>query len=128
MSEYTLAEKIAIAVPHLLGNYKGFNWWWDDVDPQYQIGIYKDLAIQVQSIMDGTHPNMNKLDKWIEEQYVCAYCEGTGNCQECDGEGDVGDDMGHLDCEDCDGSGECTYCEGTGKVQMDEMEEEDEQS
>lgn len=116
MSEYTLAEKIAIAIPDIFTDYKGFRWWWDDVEPQYQVAIHKALVERIQAIMDGTYSDMGKLNEWLDTQLDCGYCEGDGECAECKYRHEDDDTS---DCE-CGGSGECTHCEGTGKVLLEE--------
>ena len=47
-------------------------------------------------------------------------CHGSGNCQECGGDGKVyrytGDgDYLDTNCPTCRGSGDCRNCNGTGK-------------
>lgn len=39
----------------------------------------------------------------------CPGCDGTGDCQSCNGEDDH--------CDTCDGVGECLECDGTGEVE-----------
>ena len=54
--------------------------------------------------------------KFIKEdvrlQADCDWCDGTGECPECDGFGDY---ENGYECEFCLGSGECTACGGTGR-------------
>lgn len=57
----------------------------------------------------------------------CRDCDGTGDseCMECNGDGV--DSNGYDDCWYCDGSGRngnCGHCEGAGVVQMTEYCEE----
>lgn len=41
----------------------------------------------------------------------CPGCDGTGDCQNCNGEDDS--------CDWCDGAGECQECDGTGTIEED---------
>lgn len=42
----------------------------------------------------------------IEMEEDCSACNGTGQCQICNGEDE--------DCQDCDGTGDCVECDGSG--------------
>jgi hypothetical protein len=46
----------------------------------------------------------------------CETCGGSGNCLECDGDGEHTCDCGHEhSCPKCDGSGDCKDCGGNGE-------------
>ncbi len=45
----------------------------------------------------------------------CAECCGSGNCEDCNGDGVVIlDGQATQPCESCNGSGECHWCDGMG--------------
>lgn len=47
----------------------------------------------------------------------CDWCDGTGKCGHCDGDGDHRCECGHEhDCELCSGSGTCSECHGKSAV------------
>lgn len=41
----------------------------------------------------------------------CPECDGTGDCQSCNGEDE--------NCDTCDGTWECLGCDGTGQIEED---------
>ena len=53
----------------------------------------------------------------------CLDCEGSGICENCNGEGETeeyheGYPKGRMtSCEECSGSGNCQYCEGGGTIE-----------
>lgn len=44
----------------------------------------------------------------------CPGCDGTGDCQSCNGEDEH--------CDMCGGVGECPECDGAGEVEDDDQE------
>lgn len=44
----------------------------------------------------------------------CGYCDHSGCCTACGGEGGFGDGADSEPCLCCRGSGECIFCHGTG--------------
>jgi DnaJ-class molecular chaperone len=49
----------------------------------------------------------------------CPACKGSGNCQNCGGDGKKGPWGLQNDCPRCKGTGKCTRCNGKGAVPMD---------
>jgi uncharacterized lipoprotein YehR (DUF1307 family) len=45
--------------------------------------------------------------------YTCGNCNGTGDCEYCDG---TGTDQDGYKCYLCKGTGDCSHCEGSGKT------------
>lgn len=43
----------------------------------------------------------------------CVECSGSGQCKDCKGDGEVGDD---IPCPGCKGRGECAKCGGRGGI------------
>lgn len=46
----------------------------------------------------------------------CEYCNGNGDCPDCDGTGFADDDA----CNACYTSGECPECDGKGQITEEE--------
>lgn len=76
-----------------------------------------------------THASIQKVEcswwgKMIHGEYghddngddTCSWCNGSGDCQTCDGKGYVYKyKRGAVECEDCDGTGKCSHCNGWGR-------------
>jgi len=45
----------------------------------------------------------------------CEWCNGSGVCSSCNGEGYKTDMSKLVKCTSCNGSGVCSSCNGTGK-------------
>ena len=61
-----------------------------------------------------------------ETDIICEECDGSGQCQKCDGYGHYWDILAdeEVDCPDCGnfwgyGEGECPQCEGKGYFDED---------
>ena len=48
------------------------------------------------------------IEEQDDEEEICSWCEGTGQCRECSGTGKEEDNS--TDCAECDGTGECGSC------------------
>jgi hypothetical protein len=55
----------------------------------------------------------------------CSLCSGSGNCQKCDGTGQIefwintvngGTEKRYMNCVSCNGTGKCGACGGSGQV------------
>jgi len=54
----------------------------------------------------------------------CTACGGSGECAECDGEGEVECECGHeheKECDACDGSGNCQECDGPADAESPQL-------
>lgn len=49
----------------------------------------------------------------------CPGCNGTGDCQDCAGEGVIHGPYSQSECRTCDGTGDCQECDGTGHIEED---------
>ena len=47
----------------------------------------------------------------VKKAVTCSVCDGTGDCQNCGGDGKV---ALLLTCSVCKGTGKCQNCNGTG--------------
>ena len=57
----------------------------------------------------------------MSEVELCVECQGTGQCEKCEGRGyfEGGGEVGwdEIDCPHCDGTGVCPYCDGSGELE-----------
>ena len=52
-----------------------------------------------------------------DDNNECSWCNGTGDCQTCDGRGYTESRYSNEknECDDCNGTGKCSYCGGSGR-------------
>jgi hypothetical protein len=64
-----------------------------------------------------TVPSVNVLPDEMTSIIVCPVCGGSGECDGCDGAGEVNGTV----CDVCDGTGECQPCGGQGAADVREQ-------
>ena len=47
----------------------------------------------------------------------CQFCNGSGQCALCSGNGSYREDGNYIECADCLSEGKCAKCRGTGEGQ-----------
>jgi len=61
-------------------------------------------------------PKPNPEPEWVEEWYDDPFCNGSGKCSVCDGEGGYRIDKIYYMCNGCNGTGRCSNCGGQGQA------------
>ena len=55
--------------------------------------------------------------RWTAKAGSCWYCDGSGTCQVCKGQGSIGESpFSGQSCFACKGGGECPECNGWGTM------------
>lgn len=73
-----------------------------------------------EELIDGSFGPCEACEKrYFNRKESTWVTKSTGECAECRGSGECGDQCGHghacsAECEECDGTGNCKVCGGTG--------------